>query len=128
MPDSTPQFSPGSVIPGFSLAGKKVFVTGASRGIGRACALTLAAAGADVALGSSAAGADSAANVCHEIQRMGRRAEAFPFDVRVPRDVETTCARRRVSFEGIDILVNNAGSRAATSSFQQDGPKTWDSG
>ena len=44
------------VLPSFSLAGKKVFISGGSRGIGRACAVTLAAAGADVAVGSSPAG------------------------------------------------------------------------
>ena len=81
------------VFPSFSLLGKKVFVTGGSRGIGRACALTLAAAGADVAVGSSPAGADSAEDVCGEIRELGRRAQAYAFDVGARGDVETMCAR-----------------------------------
>ena len=97
------------LIPSFSLLGRKVFVTGASRGIGRACALTLAAAGADVAVGSSPTGLDSAEGVCKEIREMGRRAQPYPFDVGVCQDVETVCARVNLDFEGIDVLVNNAG-------------------
>jgi NAD(P)-dependent dehydrogenase (short-subunit alcohol dehydrogenase family) len=96
-------------IPSFSLLGKKVFVTGGSRGIGRACALTLAAAGADVAVGSSPTGAASAEEVCAEIREMGRRAKAYPFDVAAHSDVETMCARVDEELGGIDILVNNAG-------------------
>jgi NAD(P)-dependent dehydrogenase (short-subunit alcohol dehydrogenase family) len=97
------------VIPGFSLLGKKVFVTGGSRGIGRACALTLAAAGADVAVGSSPNGGDFATEVCREIEGMGRRAKAYSFDVGLPGEVETMCARVAEDFESIDVLVNNAG-------------------
>ena len=111
-PISTPVSSPVSQVvemPLFSLLGKKVFVTGGSRGIGRACALTLAAAGADVAVGSSPGGADFAEDVCHEISELGRRAEAYCFDVGVRRDVETMCGRVNDDFDGIDILVNNAG-------------------
>jgi NAD(P)-dependent dehydrogenase (short-subunit alcohol dehydrogenase family) len=93
----------------FSLAGKKAVVTGASRGIGRACALTLAAAGADVAVGSSPAGGDSADEVCREIRDLGRRAQAYPFDVGSRGQVETMCARVQEEFRTIDILVNNAG-------------------
>jgi len=96
-------------LPSFSLAGKKVFVTGGSRGIGRACALTLAAAGADVAVGSSPAGSESAESVCSEVRELGRRAQAYSFDVATRRDVATMCARVSEDFEAIDVLVNNAG-------------------
>ncbi len=97
------------LIPSFSLLGKNVFVTGGSRGIGRACALTLAAAGADVAVGSSPAGGDAADKVRLEILTMGRRAKAYSFDVGVSGEVETMCARVHNDFDAIDILVNNAG-------------------
>ena len=67
-----PQISSDFVFPSFSLLGKSAFVTGGSRGIGRACALTLAAAGADVAVGSSPSGVEAAEAVCQEIREMGR--------------------------------------------------------
>src|SRR4051812_6358268 len=103
------QLSPDVVFPGFSLLGKKAFVTGASRGIGRACALTLAAAGADVAIGSSPAGEDCAGSVCDEIRGLGRRAQSYAFDLGARGAVETMCARVSGDFDAIDILVNNAG-------------------
>ena len=109
---SPPSSSPSSgvvALPSFSLVGKKVFVTGASRGIGRACALTLAAAGAEVAIGSSPAGADVAQEVCNDIDALGHRARAYCFDLGLPGDVETMCAQVNEDFDGIDILVNNAG-------------------
>jgi len=112
-------------LPSFSLVGKKAFVTGASRGIGRACALVLASAGADVAIGCSAAGADSAENVCREIRRTGRRAETYAFDVGERRDVEAMCARVEQEFRGIDILVNNAGI-TRDRSFRKMDRATWD--
>src|SRR6185369_8435359 len=77
--------------------------------IGRACALTLAAAGADVAVGSSPTGAATADEVCLEIRGLGRRATSYAFDVADRGEVETTCARVNNDFDGIDILVNNAG-------------------
>ncbi len=98
-----------SIVSGFSLLGKRAFVTGGSRGIGRACALTLASAGADVAVGSSSAGAALADKVCSEITASGRRARAYSFDVANRGEVETMCGRVLEDFEGIDILVNNAG-------------------
>jgi 3-oxoacyl-[acyl-carrier protein] reductase len=109
----------------FSLLGKRAFVTGGSRGIGRACALTLASAGADVAIGSSGAGVDSAEEVCAEIRRMGRQAATFAFDVRVQADVATTCARVSEEFGGIDVLVNNAGVARDRSFRKMDGA-IWD--
>jgi 3-oxoacyl-[acyl-carrier protein] reductase len=104
-----PQLSAESAFPSFSLLGKKAFVTGGSRGIGRACALTLAAAGADVAVASTLAGADSAEAVCLEIRDLGRHAQAYAFDVGARGAVETTCVRVSGDFDGIDILINNAG-------------------
>jgi 3-oxoacyl-[acyl-carrier protein] reductase len=98
-----------NLLPIFSVLGKKAFVSGGSRGIGRACALTLAAAGADVAIGSSAAGVESAESVCREIRELGRRAEAYACDVGTRGAVKMMCARVTEEFETIDILVNNAG-------------------
>jgi 3-oxoacyl-[acyl-carrier protein] reductase len=112
-------------IPSFSLLGKKVFVTGGSRGIGRACALTLAAAGADVAVASSPSGAEFAESVCHEIRDMGRRAKAYAFDVGASRDVGDTCVRVNDDFEAIDILVNNAGV-TRDRSFRKMDRAAWD--
>jgi NAD(P)-dependent dehydrogenase (short-subunit alcohol dehydrogenase family) len=101
--------SPEFTVPSFSVLGKKAFVTGGSRGIGRACALTLAAAGADIAVGSSPSGFELAESVCQEIRRMGRRAEAYPCDVGTRGAVNLMCGRVTEKFETIDILVNNAG-------------------
>ena len=100
---------PSMLLPIFSVLGKKAFVTGGSRGIGRACALALAAAGADVAVGSSPNGGESAEAVCDEIRDLGRRAEAYPCDVGTRGAVDTMCARVLQDFQTIDILVNNAG-------------------
>ena len=96
-------------IPNFSLLGKKAFITGGSRGIGRACALALAGAGADVAISSSSAGVDCANGVCEELRALGRRAEAYSFDVAARGEVTAVCTRVREDFEQIDILINNAG-------------------
>src|SRR6185295_14637454 len=103
------QVSEEMLVPTFSLVGKKVFVTGASRGIGRACAVALAAAGADVAVGSSPSGAELAESVCLEIRKLGRQAQAYPFDLGERDAVEAMCTRVIDDFSAIDILVNNAG-------------------
>jgi 3-oxoacyl-[acyl-carrier protein] reductase len=113
-----------AALPNFSLIGRKAFVTGGSRGIGRACALALASAGADVAIGSSAAGVDSAEGVCSEIRRMGRHARLYAFDVCAPEEVAGTCARVERELEGIDILINNAGINRDRS-FRKMDQDTW---
>ena len=113
------------VLPSFSLAGKKVFISGGSRGIGRACAVTMAAAGADVAVGSSPAGTESAENVCGEIRELGRRAKAYAFDLSESGNVETMCARVSDDFDAIDILVNNAGV-TRDGSFRKMDREAWD--
>jgi 3-oxoacyl-[acyl-carrier protein] reductase len=111
--------------PAFNLLGKRALVTGASRGIGRACALALASAGADVAIGSSPAGTSLAEEVCCQIRDLGRRAESYPFDVAMRGDVETMCDRIRSDFDSVDILVNNAGINRDRS-FKKMDRESWD--
>src|SRR3954463_8535258 len=113
------------VFPSFSLLGKSAFVTGGSRGIGRACALTLAAAGADVAIGASPSGNAVAEGVCAEIAELGRKAQAYCFDVAVQRDVTSMCGRVNDDFDGIDVLVNNAGV-TRDRSFRKMDRGAWD--
>jgi len=117
--------SPQVPISTFSVLGKKAFVTGGSRGIGRACALTLAAAGADVAVGSSPGGIEHAEAVCREIRELGRHAEAYACDLGVRSAIETTCLRVAEDFQGIDILVNNAGV-ARDGTFRKMDRLAWD--
>ncbi len=99
---------PALVGPDFSLVGKKAYVTGGSRGIGRAVALALASAGADVAIGCNTS-SDSVEEVCQSIREAGRKAEFYPHDLSRPEEVTRACGEVLEAFEGIDILVNNAG-------------------
>jgi len=89
------------------LTGRRALVTGAGRGIGRAIALRLAGAGADVAVNDlRSASAEATAD---EIGRMGRRSAALPGDLAQTEQVHGVCDRAVAAFGGIDILVNNAG-------------------
>jgi 3-oxoacyl-[acyl-carrier protein] reductase len=112
-------------VPSFSLLGKKAFVTGGSRGIGRSIALALASAGADVAVSSSPAGGEHAEEVCRTIRELGRKAEAYAYDIAIRGDVETMCAEVKDDFETIDILVNNAGI-TRDRSFKKMDRDAWD--
>ncbi|GAB7053937.1 MULTISPECIES: 3-oxoacyl-[acyl-carrier-protein] reductase [Paenibacillus] len=90
------------------LTGKVALVTGASRGIGRAIALSLAEAGADVAVnyaGSEAA----AAETVQQIEAMGRKAIKVKANVGAVQEVEDMFKQILETFGRIDILVNNAG-------------------
>lgn len=111
--------------PCFSLAGKKAFVTGGSRGIGRACALALASAGAEVAVSSSPNGFEAAGELCRQLRERGKRAEAYAFDIASRVEVERMCGRIHDEFDGIDILVNNAGI-TRDRSFRKMDRETWD--
>jgi len=111
--------------PSFSLLGRKAFVTGGSRGIGRACALALASAGADIALGSSPAGVEMAEDVCSQIRQLGRQAKAYSFDLASHSELEPMCGRILEDFESIDILVNNAGI-TRDRSFRKMDRRAWD--
>lgn len=91
----------------FDLTGSTALVTGAARGLGRAIALDLARAGADVALGMRDPNIDH--GLVGEIEALGRRAVPLAMDV-----TDLTQSRRAIdatveTFGSLDILVNNAG-------------------
>ena len=91
------------------LSGNVALVTGASRGIGRATALRLAEAGADVVVNYVTS--QSAANeVAREIQQLGRRAATVKADVSEPDDVTAMLEFVHERFGRLDILVSNAAS------------------
>jgi 3-oxoacyl-[acyl-carrier protein] reductase len=90
------------------LQGKVALVTGASRGIGRAIALTLAEAGADVAVNYSGSEA-AAGEVVQAIEAMGRKAIKIQADVASSAQVDDMMKHVLETFGKIDILVNNAG-------------------
>lgn len=90
------------------IEGKIAFVTGASRGIGRSIALTLAEAGADVAI-NYAGNAAAAEEVAAEIRKMGRKALILQGDVSQTEAVAAMLDAVVAEFGRCDILVNNAG-------------------
>lgn len=83
-------------------------MTGASSGIGRACAIALGEAGADVVV-NYIAGDDRAEAAVEEIRRAGTRSYAHRADVSREEDVQAMFRRMREELGTIDILVNNAG-------------------
>jgi 3-oxoacyl-[acyl-carrier protein] reductase len=89
------------------LAGRIALVTGASQGIGRACALELARAGASLAL--AARNMDKLAEVAAEIAAIGGTAHPFSLDVSSEDSIKD-CAKAAIAhFGAVNILVNNAG-------------------
>ena len=90
-----------------SLAGRVALVTGASQGIGRACALALAQQGAKVA--AAARNQEKLAELVKEISSAGREAAAFKLDVVNEDDIKAVVKEAVGKFGKIDILVNNAG-------------------
>ena len=91
-----------------SLEGKKALVTGASRGIGRAIALALAEAGADVAI-NYAGSAQAAAETAAAVEALGRKALLVQADVGKSDAFEAMVGQVLEVFGSLDILVNNAG-------------------
>jgi 3-oxoacyl-[acyl-carrier protein] reductase len=129
------------------LSGRVAFVTGGSRGLGRADALTLARAGADVVIADllveselteetdaygplatvartqGLVGTESAAE---EIRAMGRRSFAVRCDVTDRDDVAAAVARTVEELGSVDILVNNAGTLDHVGQFPEQSPELWD--
>ncbi|HEY5058841.1 MAG TPA: SDR family NAD(P)-dependent oxidoreductase [Gaiellaceae bacterium] len=129
------------------LSGRVAFVTGGSRGLGRADALTLARAGADVAVadllvesqlseetdryGPLATAARTQGMVhteetVDEIRAMGRRALAVRCDVTERAEVDAAFARAAEELGPVDILVNNAGMLDHARQFHEQSPELWE--
>ena len=129
------------------LTGRVAFVTGGSRGLGRADALTLARAGADVvvadllvesqlseetdrygALATVARqqGLVHTEETVREIEAMGRRALAVRCDVTDRAEVDAAVARAVEEFGSVDILVNNAGTLDHAAQFHKQSPELWE--
>lgn len=108
----------------FNLTGQRAIVTGASRGLGRHFALTLARAGAEVAL--AARGIDRLEAAVAEIEGFGGCAVAVQVDVADGKSVRTCIETAENALGPIDILVNNAGI-AVTKPLLEHAEEDWDS-
>lgn len=107
----------------FNLDGKVAIVTGGGRGIGKAIALGLAQAGADVAVASRTM--EDLEKVAEEIRKSGRKSLALKADLTLMEDIENLVSKVKEEFGKIDILVNNSARSFMRSffDFKEDG---WD--
>ena len=112
-----------NVLDRFRLDGKRLFVTGGSRGFGRAIALAAAEAGADIVLN----GRDPAtlAGTADEVRERGRQVWTFPGDIAQPALCEDLCKRVLVEAGPIDVLVNNVGGRDLDVAIEDTELETW---
>jgi 2-deoxy-D-gluconate 3-dehydrogenase len=108
----------------FDLTGKNAFVTGASRGIGRAIAVALAQAGADVAL--VARTAEGLADTADDVTAAGRKAVIIAADVTDQVGVVSAAASAIDQLGHMDIVINNAGGSNFMVSFRDLRLSGWD--
>ena len=128
------------------LSGRVAFVTGGSRGLGRADALTLARAGADVVIADILVESDTSAaerygvlaqaavaqgmvhaeSTAEEIRALGRRGLAVRCDVTDREEVAVAVARTVDELGALDILVNNAGTLDHVGQFHDQQPELWE--
>jgi 3-oxoacyl-[acyl-carrier protein] reductase len=104
-----------------SLTGRVALVTGASRGIGRAVAIELARAGADILVNYNTNRA-AAESVVHEIEKLGRRAIAIQADVAKPEQIARIFT---TELAPVSVLVNNAGI-ARPQKLEEITERDWD--
>ena len=100
----------------FDLTGKVAVVTGSGKGIGKALALGMAQAGADVVV--TARTESDIESTAADIRAAGRRALAIPADVRVAEQVTNLFGQAVDEFGGLDIVVNNAGGSFLTKTME----------
>jgi gluconate 5-dehydrogenase len=107
----------------FRLDGKRLFITGGSRGLGREMGLAIADAGADVIL----AGRDqpSLEATAEEIRQQGRQAWTYQADVGKPASCEDLCKQVLEDHDDIDILINNVGGRRENIATESMPLETW---
>ena len=98
-----------SIFDRFRLDGKRLLITGGSRGLGREMALAIADAGAECVLVGR--DAESLARTAAEIEALGRQAWTICADVGRPDDCERACREALERYGSIDILINNVGGR-----------------
>lgn len=112
-----------SVFDRFRLDGKRLFITGGSRGLGREMAVSIADAGADVIL----VGRDEASlnQTATDIRALGRTANTLVADVGVPAECEQACQQALEQFGPIDILINNVGGRRINVPVQEQTLDQW---
>jgi NAD(P)-dependent dehydrogenase (short-subunit alcohol dehydrogenase family) len=96
-----------SAQPSFSLAGQVALVTASARGIGKACALALAQAGADIILGLK--DKETGQALVRQLQELGRQVLPVQMDVTSLDEIHAAVEAGLQHFKHIDILVNNAG-------------------
>jgi len=117
-------FGRESFLDKFRLPGKVALITGGSRGIGRAIALSLAEAGADVILASRKL--PDLEMVAQEIIHMGRKALPVSANVRHLQEIDNLVKKVMEEFGHIDILVNNAGANPVFGSVFNIDERAWD--
>jgi NAD(P)-dependent dehydrogenase (short-subunit alcohol dehydrogenase family) len=106
------------------LAGQTVLITGAAKRLGRAIALTLAEAGADVAI-TFLRSAREAHETVRDLRKLGVHAACIPCDVTAEKNVKLAVQQTVKDFGGINILVNNA-ANYETIEFEKLTLKQWD--
>lgn len=108
----------------FSLEGKVALVTGGSRGIGRACALALADAGATVVVSSRKI--EGLEPVAEEIRAKGAKGMAIAAHVAKTEDSKALIEKVTKEYGRLDILMNNAGTNPYYGPLMDQDEKTWD--
>ena len=112
-----------NVLDRFRLDGKRLFITGGSRGFGRVIALAAAEAGADIVL--NARDASALARTADEVRERGRKVSTFAADIADPAACEALCGRVLAEAGPIDILVNNVGGRDLDVAIEDTDVETW---
>lgn len=108
-----------------TMKGKIAFITGASAGIGRACAEAFASAGASLLL--AARRADRLGELAAELDsRNGTRCHCIELDVRRRKQVESTLGALPAPWSEIDVLVNNAGLGRGLDKLHEGSPEEWE--